>query len=141
MEKIGVELVDVNGSFKRFVTAAPKLAKKLLGTAVFLAADRVLRDMEDHAPRGPEGEGLTPDEHIADDMTHDWKASRPLSARVGILGTGDNPQAHVALWNEYSPDRQPSMGPAARVGAVTLLKAATEAMLSLEAKLLSSGGE
>ncbi len=135
MEKIGVELVDVDGSFKRMVNEAPKLAKKLLGTAVFLTADRVLQDMEAHAPKGPDGEGLTPDEHIADDLSHNWKSGRPLSAQVGILGTGDNPQAHVALWNEYSPDRQPFMGPAARVGSATLLKAATEAMVSLANKL------
>ncbi len=135
IERVGVELVDVNGSFKRMVAEAPKLAKKLMGTAVFLTARSVLKNMESAAPVGPDGEGLTPDEHIREDLTENWKATRPLVASVGILGSGDNPQAHVALWNEYSPDRQPFMRPAAHANADYYLKVATEAMKSLENKL------
>ncbi len=134
-EKIGVELIDVGGSFKRMCTEAPKLAKKLMGTAVFVTASSVLQHMESHAPEGPDGSGLTPDEHIRLDLTDNWKASRPLSAKVGILD--NDAQAHVALYNEYQPNAQPFMVPAARANDSTLYTAAVRALQSLENKLAS----
>lgn len=111
MVTITTELEDVGGTFRTFVTEAPKLTRKLLGTAVFTTARRVLESMEAGAPQGPDGQGLTPGEHIKLDLEENWSASHPLYARVGILD--NDAQAHVALWNEYSPDQQPFMLPAA----------------------------
>lgn len=113
-EKTNVVLEDVDGTFATFTREAPKLVKKLLGTAVFLTESRVLKTMEANAPLGTDG-GLTPGEHIKWDLEGDWKASYPLSAKVGILNNDE--QAHVALYNEYVPNAQPFMRPAASVNA------------------------
>jgi hypothetical protein len=130
MVKITAELEDVGNTFRTFVTEAPKLTRKLLGTAVFLTSRRVLGSMEAGAPKGPDGQGLTPGEHIKFDLDENWSASRPLSARVGILD--DPEQALVALWNEYSPDEQPFMVPAALANEAQFQVEAAAALGRLE---------
>lgn len=130
MPKITTELVDVGGTFKTFVTEAPKLTRKLLGTAVFVTSRRVLGSMESGAPKGPDDQGLTPGEHIKFDLDENWRASKPLSARVGILD--DPEQALVALWNEYSPDEQPFMVPAALANESLFQAEAAAALQRLE---------
>lgn len=130
MVKITAELEDVDNTFQKFVTEAPKLTRKLLGTAVFLTARLVLGSMEAGAPQGPDGQGLTPGEHVKFDLDENWRASKPLSARVGILD--DPEQALVALWNEYSPDEQPFMVPAALANEAQFQAEAAAALRSLE---------
>lgn len=130
MVKITAELEDVGNTFRTFVTEAPKLTRKLLGTAVFTTARRVLGSMESGAQQGPDGQGLTPGEHIKFDLDENWSTRHPLYARVGILD--DPEQALVALWNEYSPDEQPFMVPAALENESGFQSAAAAALRSLE---------
>lgn len=128
MDRIDVVLVDVNGSCKRLFEEAPKKLKQFLGTAVFLTSSGVKRDMEAGAQLGPGGEGLTPDTHIKFEI--EWMGNpKALSQRVGVFTPGD---ADVALYNEYSPDHQPFMVPAAKNNSALLLKEATIALQKVE---------
>lgn len=125
-----ITIEDVNGSFKRFVTEAPKLCRKVLGTAVFSTARAVLTRMEASAPFGPDGQGATPDEHIRLDLTETWAPQHPLSARVGILN--NDAQAHVALYNEYRPNQQPFMRSALFAEETAFKSRAIAALKSIE---------
>jgi len=128
MDRIDVTLVDVRGSFRRLLDEAPKKARQYLGTAIFMTASGVKRDMEAGAPVGPDGSGLTPDTHVKTEI--EWKGNpKALSQRVGVFEPGD---ATVALFNEYSPDHQPFMVPAAKNNSDRLLKEATIALQKVE---------
>jgi hypothetical protein len=105
-----IALEDVNGSFKRFMDQAPKKAKQYLSTAVFLTAAGVQREMEAGAPEGPDGEGLTPGTHIKALVEHRGR-NKGLHAQIGYFEPDD---AAVALFNEYLPNKQPFMRPAAQ---------------------------
>lgn len=129
-EKSVVTLEDVGGTFKRFVTEAPKLVKALLGTAVFTTSRRVLGAMEANAPMDTTGGGLTPGEHIKLDLEETWKASYPLSAKIGIFN--NDAQAHVALFNEYMPNEQPFMRPALKANEGLFLAEVTRALKNIE---------
>lgn len=130
--KVTVTIEDVGGTFKRFVTEAPKLCRKLLGTAVFLTSRRVLTAMEIGAPLGPDGQGATPDDHIKYDLEENWASSHPLSARVGILKSPE--QAAVALYNEYAPNKQPFMKIALLSQESSFHREAMAALKSIEAQ-------
>jgi hypothetical protein len=104
-----VAIEDVNGSFKRFLDQAPKVARQYLSTAVFLTAGGIQKQMEANAPQGPDGEGLTPGTHIKAMVEHRGR-NKGLHAQVGYFEPDD---AAVALFNEYLPNKQPFMRPAA----------------------------
>jgi len=130
--RITVEIEDVKGSFRRLIDDAPKRVRHYMSTAVFQTSMAVLREMEARAPLGPEGQGLTPDEHIKFDLEHKGRVTA-LSQRVGIF---DNVgQASVALFNEYSPDRQPFMKPAAEAEAGPFKDRAIAALQKVEREL------
>jgi hypothetical protein len=130
--RITVEIEDVKGSFRRLIDDAPKRVRKYMATAVFQTSMAVLREMEARAAMGPEGEGLTPDEHIKLDLTHQGRVTA-MSQRVGIFDNAG--QAAVALFNEYSPDHQPFMKPAAEAEAGPFLARAIEALQKVEREL------
>lgn len=127
--QIIVEIEDVNGSFARLINEAPKKVRQFLSTAVFLTAGAVRRTMDANAPVGPDGEGLTPFAHLKADIEHRGR-SGGLMAQVGIFDDPD--QAAVALFNEYSPNRQPFMRPAAEAEARGFAVRATEALQQVE---------
>lgn len=127
--QIAVEIEDVNGSFARLIDEAPKKARQFLSTAVFQTGAAVQRTMESLAPVGPDGAGLTPFTHIKLDIEHRGR-SGGLMANVGIFD--DPEQASVALFNEYSPNRQPFMVPAAQAEAGGFALRATEALQKCE---------
>lgn len=108
-KKVIVELEDVGDSFKRFIALAPKKAKQYLSTAVFSTGAGVQRQIEANAPMGPDDEGLTPGAHIKLDVEHRGRF-KGLHAQVGFF---EADQAAVALFNEYLPNKQPFMRPAA----------------------------
>jgi hypothetical protein len=131
--KVTVSLEDVGGSFKRMCEEAPKLARQMMGTAVFTTAMKTLSAMEAAAPEGPDDEGLTPGEHIRLDLETQWTSGRPLSARVGIFD--NDGQAHVALYNEYEPNQQPFMRTSLFAQESAFHAAASAALVSIERKL------
>jgi hypothetical protein len=113
--KIRVDVVDVNGSFKRFIEFASKgEARKRLHSPVLSTAAALETRMRASAPVGP-GE-----DHIKNAITFSHRAT---SAQVGLLsedfggdpaGDGSNAtMAEVALYNEYNPNKQPFMRAAA----------------------------
>ncbi len=133
--KISAVVIDVNGSFKRLMTEAPKQSKKFLSTAVFLTAAAVRRRMETTAPVGPSGEGRAPGDHISQDIEHRGR-NGALSARVGIFDDPD--QVAVAAYNEYAPNRQPFMKRSAEAESEGYRQRAIEALQQCE-RFLSQG--
>jgi hypothetical protein len=136
-ENIKLDIVDVNGSFRRLYTKAPKLVREALKTAIAKAADRLSDEMYDGAP--PRSE-FAP--HVKDAI--DAKQIG-LSARVGILD-GDAPSGteatmgEVALYNEYGPNQDRAfLLPAAWATERPLEAFARKALEKVEAEL-SIGG-
>lgn len=127
--QIAVEIEDVNGSFARLIDEAPKKARQFLSTAVFRTAAAVQRTMEQTAVLGPEGQGLTPFEHIRLSIEQRGRTGG-LMQQVGIFDDPD--QVSVAMFNEYSPDRQPFMRASADRTASLFLTHATEALQQAE---------
>jgi hypothetical protein len=120
-------LEDVNGSFARFIDQAPKVARKYLATAVFLTTGRVYNRMEANAPV------LDGDLKVA--LQFDTKG---LSGRAGILkGEGENDMAHIALYNEFRPNEQAFMRPAAKAEQGGFVAAVTRALEQCERDLSS----
>jgi hypothetical protein len=136
VKKITVDLVDLNGSFRRFYTQAPKVVRAALKGVVTKGADRLSDEMYDRAP--PRSEAPP---HVRDAI--DVKQVG-LSAKVGILngeeasGT-DATMGEVALFNEYAPNRQPYMLPAANATTRPLEDMARKALAKVEQEL-SVGG-
>jgi hypothetical protein len=130
--KVTIDIVDVGGSFARMCREAPKIARKELGVAVQKATINVSDEMYDRAPARSEAPP-----HIKDAI--DWKTSG-LSGRAGILdgeapsGT-DASMGEVALYNEYSPNEQPFMLPAANASAKKFEAEARKALDRIESAL------
>ena len=123
---------DVNGSFKRFVEQAPKEAREICKAAVQTTAFAVLQRMRATVPVGPGAP------HIKDDLA--MKVSG-LRARVGILeSSGEGDSAHVALYNEYVPNEQPFMRPAADAERSDFTRRMRDALGQLERRLGSGTG-
>lgn len=127
--EITVVIEDVNGSFRRLIDEAPKKARQFMSTAIFRTAGEVRRSMEQTAPLGPDGVGLTPFDHIRLDIQHRGRTGG-LMAQVGIFDDPD--QAAVAMFNEYSPNKQPFMRDAAVASAGSFLAHVTEAIKQVE---------
>jgi hypothetical protein len=127
--------VDQNGSFARFLKNAPKEVKAALSDAVKKTSFALERRMMASAPVGPAGEGLTPEQHIKPDITH---RARDLSGWAGIKDDPD--QATVMLFNEYQPNEQAFMMPAAKAEADNFQKLATAALKQVERDMSGGGG-
>lgn len=132
--KITAYVEDVGGSFLRFIKSAPKEASKEIGGAVKLAAFGLRQRMRASAPRSdPE---FAP--HIQDQID---VYSRGLSARVGLLDQGSTGiEADIALFNEYAPNRQPFMKPAAEAESSDFQRGVERALKAMERKLGGFGG-
>jgi hypothetical protein len=138
--KVMVNVVDVNKSFARFIQYASRgEARKRLNAPVLLTADALAQRMKATAPVGPD------DAHIRDAITF---TQRGNSAAVGLLaqdfggdsagdGTGAT-MAEVALYNEYSPNKQPFMRAAAEADDGPFRRRIEDALQSIE-RALSSG--
>ena len=124
--KITVELVDVNGSFARLIREAPKKARQFLSTAVFQTTAAVHRGMEAAVPVD---QG---DLRNALEFTH-----RGLHGKAGVLN--DPEQAAVAQFNEYAPNKQPFMRPAAEQESNAFKSRAERALAQMERALTVSG--
>ncbi len=140
-----VSIEDVGGSFAKMLRNAPKLLKAELKYAVDETAQGVENLMRMRAPQGPEAP------HIRDDIeTQNASITKKyVTAKVGYFGgTGDDSdQEHVALYNEYKPNAQPFMLPAAEDMAREFRDSAVDALKRMENGLsrsvsapVSSGG-
>lgn len=136
----GIVIEDVDGSFQRFLTNAPKVARALLHDAVEKTAFALRNRMDATAPVGPDAP------HIKEALTY---KRRGMRAEVGILETeGVEPaapgstasMADVALYNEYRPNAQPFMLPAAEAETADFRKRTTDAIRQLERDLVGGGG-
>jgi hypothetical protein len=120
-------LEDVGGSFAAFKRNAPKVFRAALLEAVHKTTFAVEQRLHATAPVGPDAP------HIRDEMTSQM---RGLTGRAGIFDNDE--QAHVALFNEYSPNHQPFMRASADAEADEFLKRVTRA-LQLATMSLTSG--
>jgi hypothetical protein len=134
---ITVTLEDVNGSFARFLREAPRVARKEVAFAVQKATFQVAQRMRASAPVGPDAP------HIRDAIT---TTQRGLTGQAGFINAtepaGPNnsaTQAEVALYNEYTPNKQPFMRPAAEAEASGFVRGVREALGRVE-RTLSGGG-
>lgn len=134
----GFEVIDVNGSFKRFLKNAPKEFREVLKDAVKRTSFALERRMASSAPIGPDAP------HIRDFVTH---KVRGLQGQVGFIDAtaqagpeNDATIADVALYNEYRPNKQPFMLPAAEAEASDFVKRAKAALGQAERNLSGGGG-
>jgi hypothetical protein len=133
-DKFSVSIEDVGGSFQRLYRDSPKIARKLLQPAVRLSAFSLGRRMEALAPRSDP----TFAPHIQDQI--DTKA-HGLSARVGILDPGPTGiEADIALFNEYRPNKQPFMRPAAEAHEKEHARILERALRGLPSRITGSSG-
>lgn len=133
----GFELIDVGGSFKRFLQTAPKETRAYMADAVQKTAFALQQRMKVAAPVGPDAP------HIRDAVT---MKGRGLSYQVGFIDATEpaapgNPttQAFVALLNEYTPNQQPFMRPSAEAESGEFVRRVTAAMQQVD-RVLSGGG-
>jgi hypothetical protein len=136
--RVEIELVDVGGSFRRMLDRAPRETRRLLEGEIKATAFALSRRMIAKAPKGPDAP------HIRD---HVSTKTRGLSAQVGYINAtqsagprSDATIAEVALYNEYRPNRQPFMRPAAEAETSDFVKRMTRAMSEVERNLSGGGG-
>jgi hypothetical protein len=123
--KITVEIEDIGGSFAKMLRDAPKLCRAYLSRAV---TDTTLA-VRDRMEKGvPVDEG---DLYEAIDVQVPKKTG--LMGRAGVF---NNPElVSRALFNEYIPNKQPFMRPAALDESSAFEKRARRALAQLEAAL------
>lgn len=139
--KMTAYVEDVNGSFKRFVEETPRIARAYIHDAVEKTAFSMQQRMKATAPQGPDAP------HIRDLITYKRRGQR---AEIGVLEGfgGSDPavpgstttNADVALFNEYSPNRQPFMKPAAVAEDPDFTRRITDAIRQAERDLSGGGG-
>jgi hypothetical protein len=136
---VGIE--DVGGRLERLFRDGPQVFKEELQHQVRISAVSLGQRMRALAPKGD----LAP--HIKDDVETS-KASigkKTVSARVGFItpkradSRSDTTQAEVALYNEFQPNVQPFMRPAAEAEASEFRQRIIKALQSAE-RNLSVGG-
>jgi hypothetical protein len=118
---VAFEVEDVGGHFERFLAECPKMVWEELRYAVNETASGVRYRMRANAPVGPDAP------HIAQDIeaskARHKKKTGTVSAVVGYWTpkqagpNNQSTQAEVALYNEYKPNAQPFMRPAAEAEA------------------------
>jgi hypothetical protein len=124
MPKSIIVIEDVGGSFKRFLRQAPKVARAHLAKAVKDTTEAVRDHMARTAPVGPDAP------HIAQEQE---AKSRGLRGQAGILD--NDHEAHIALFNEYAPNKQPFMMPAAFSQEQPFANRGKAALQAMEAEL------
>ncbi len=134
--RITIQLEDVGGSFKAFLAKAPREARALLHDAVEKTAFSLQQRMKALAPIGPDAP------HIRDAIRYVRRGQR---AEVGLIDATEPAapgstatMAQVGLFNEYNPNTQPFMRPAAEAENVDFTKRVTKAIQQFEQNL--SGG-
>jgi hypothetical protein len=134
----GIVIEDVGGSFAKFLKDAPRIARAALHDAVEKTAFSMQQRMKALAPVGPDAP------HIRDAITYKRRGQR---AEVGLLDAtqaaapgSDWSLADVGLFNEYSPNRQPFMLPAAEQEDKDFVRRVTDAMQKVERDLSGGGG-
>jgi hypothetical protein len=134
----GIVIEDVGGSFAKFLKDAPRIARAHLHDAVEKTAFSMAQRMKALAPVGPDAP------HIRDAITYKRRGQR---AEVGLLDAtqaaahgSDWSLADVGLFNEYSPNRQPFMLPAAEQEDKDFVRRVTDAMQKVERDLSGGGG-
>jgi hypothetical protein len=133
---IGIE--DVGGTFRAFLKNAPRETRAYIHDAVEKTAFSMQRRMEHLAPKGPDAP------HIKDALTYKRRGQR---AQIGLLdatqpaspGSSES-LADVGLFNEYNPNKQPFMRPAAESENAPFTKRVSDAMRAVEGKLSIGGG-
>lgn len=139
--KTVIHLEDVGGSFKRFLAAAPREARAFLHDAVEKTAFSLQQRMKANVEVGPDAP------HIRDVITYKRRGQR---AEIGILESagGASPagpgstasMADVGLYNEYRPNSQPFMRPAAEAENADFTRRVSDAMQQVERSLSGGGG-
>lgn len=134
----GTVLEDTNGSFARFLRDAPKAMRNEIQAAVKTTCFAMQQRMRAQAPVGPDAP------HIRDHVTY---AVRGLSGRVGFIDATEAAGPHntatladVALYNEYTPNQQPFMRPAAEAEASDFTRRMKAAITNAERSLSGGGG-
>lgn len=134
----GFVIEDVGGSFERFKRDAPKIARQYVYDAVERTAFGLQQRMKAMAPVGPDAP------HIRDRVTY---KRRGATAQVGFIDAtepaapgSDASIADVALYNEYDPNKQPFMLPAAQLESRDFLKRMTDALQRVDRDLSGGGG-
>lgn len=118
--------------FERFLRQAPKEARSILSPDVKKTAFIVGQRIKAKAAVGP----VAP--HIKDDIEVRGANRGSLIAKVGFWGGpsgGNATQPEVALYNEYRPNQQPFMRPAADDEANDFGVRITRALKLLERRL------
>lgn len=130
---IRVEVTDVGGRFAKLWGRAPREARLALQDPVKKTCFAMLGRMRVDVPVGPDSP------HIKDALA---QSVRGLLGRVGVI-EGDQPSkpgskttlAQVALHNEYAPNKQPFMRPAAEKESIDFGRRATRALQGVERSL------
>lgn len=133
-----ITIEDVGGSFARFLKDAPRIARASIADAVKQTAFSLSRRMGAGAPVGPDAP------HIKENITFEAKGMR---AEVGFINATEPAApgssatiADVALYNEYRPNAQPFMRPAAEAEQSDFTRRVTVAIQQMERSLSSGTG-
>lgn len=126
-------LEDVGGSFRKFLRTAEPTLKKHVESRVDKTAQAMVNRMKAMAPFGPEAP------HIRDAITY---VRRGKMAEIGFInatqpaGPGSTATiVDVAMYNEYSPNQQPFMRPAAEQSDGEFQRNITDAIQAMEREL------
>jgi hypothetical protein len=140
-KKTTIQIEDVGGSFKRFLAAAPREARAALYDAVEKTAFSMQQRMRANLSQGPDAP------HIKETISYKRRGQR---AEIGLLdGQGGEmlaasgstaTQAEVGMYNEYQPNGQPFMRPAAEAENRDFTRRVTDAIKKVERDLSGGGG-
>jgi len=139
--KVTIHVEDVGGSFKRFLKEAPREARAYIHDAVEKTAFSLQQRMKANVKVGPDAP------HIRESISYKRRGQR---AEIGLLdGQGGEAQAapgssatqaEVGLYNEYNPNSQPFMRPAAEAENADFTRRIADAMKRVERDLSIGGG-
>jgi len=134
----GIVLEDVGGSFARFLKETPRIARAYLADAVEKTAFSMANRMRHLAPEGPDAP------HVKQAITY---KRRGQAAMVGFIEATEPAApgseasiADVAVFNEYRPNAQPFMRPAAEDEDADFRKRVTQALQRMDRDLSGGAG-
>lgn len=122
---MSMALDDVGGSFAKFVKNAHKTLVKHVEPRVDKSARLMVEKMRAAAPVGPDAP------HMRDAITYQ------RIGKMAEIGIFDPEQAQVALYNEYTPNRQPFMRAAAEQSDGEFVRQVTDGIAQMERDLSS----
>jgi hypothetical protein len=131
-----ITVEDVDGSFRKFMRQAPAIVRQEMAPAINATARGVHQLMQGRAPEGPEAPHIKEDIQTLEASPANKRAKNTTAQTGYFHGSSDHSdQPHIALYNEFRPNKQPFMRSSADDMTQEFLRHVSAALQRLDSRL------